>query len=249
MNKTSEHTARTVQARHLQEGLTAQVAHAKEWATPGVVAALHRAVSGMDTGVEAASPRIQAGLRRLADELAGGAERAAPRLHEGLERAARKLPALADSAGPAPDLHPTDRPARKIWLILGLFAGGITLWRALRTPGETPTAKAPSQEQAARAMDAAAAGLRHAADDLKAQVAHLSNELRAQASRVAPGVKPGIRHSAGGGAGGPAAGAERARDDAEEQTMQDGAPGTMDIRSGPGKQRADDAAKTRDADG
>jgi hypothetical protein len=83
---------------------------------------------------------------------------------------------------------------------LGLFAGGITLWRALRTPGEPSTAKAPSQEQAARAMDAAAAGRRHAADDLKAQVAHLSNELRAQGS-------------------------------------------------GPGNQRADDAAKTPDADG
>lgn len=62
-------------------------------------------------------------------------------------------------------------------------------------------------------------------------------------------MKPGIRHSAEGGAGGPAAGAERARDDVEEQTMQDGAPGPMDIGSGPGNQRAGDAAKTGDADG
>ena len=59
------------QIRHLSENLISQLTEGREWATPGVEAALKRVVAGLDAGIESASPRIQTGLRRLADDLAG----------------------------------------------------------------------------------------------------------------------------------------------------------------------------------
>ena len=70
--RTVTRTAQTDQVRHLSENLVSQLTHGREWATPGVEAALKRVVAGLDAGIESASPRIQTRLRRLAEELAGG---------------------------------------------------------------------------------------------------------------------------------------------------------------------------------
>lgn len=82
----SEKTAKTAQARHLQENLIDRLEKGREWATPAVESALRRALVGIDSGIDAASPRLQASLRAIAEELAGGVETATPRLHERLAR-------------------------------------------------------------------------------------------------------------------------------------------------------------------
>ncbi|MET4097501.1 hypothetical protein [Arthrobacter sp. UYCu712] len=137
--RTAEPKARTDKVHHLSENLMTQLAKGREWATPGVEAALRRAVTGLDTGVESASPRIQTGLRRLADELAGGVETLTPRVHEGLRRVAQKdAPVITD-----PGLAETGRRApRKAWLLVGVLAlavaGGVAAWRSFQTAHEEP---------------------------------------------------------------------------------------------------------------
>ena len=64
-------------------------------ATLGVIAGLQRAVSGLDTGREAASPRVRARLRRMAGDLAVGGVERVPQLQEGLGRVAPKAPSPA----------------------------------------------------------------------------------------------------------------------------------------------------------
>lgn len=134
----------TEQARHLSESLLRQLAHGREWATPGVQAALQRAVAGLDTGIETASPRLQALLRRLADDLAGGVETLTPRVQAQLKRvgpnAAVQAPARAT------------RPSSKIvWWILGLLAlaaTGAAVWRSVVS--EPEPAPSVSDEETGR---------------------------------------------------------------------------------------------------
>ncbi|MBT2551024.1 hypothetical protein, partial [Arthrobacter sp. ISL-65] len=114
----AEPMTETEQAHRLSENLMTHLAKGREWATPGVQAALQRAVAGLDTGIETASPRLQAVLRRLADELAGGVETLTPRVQERLQRVAPK-------AAPVMDPVPVEarRPASgKLWWIAGLVA-------------------------------------------------------------------------------------------------------------------------------
>lgn len=122
---TSEDTARTAQARHLQENLITHLAKGKERATPGVKAALRRALTGIDSGIEAASPRIQTSLRTIADELAGGVEAVTPRLHE---RITRIIPAASATAMETAQIR---KQRRKPWWMACLAAAatfyGITL--------------------------------------------------------------------------------------------------------------------------
>lgn len=133
---------RTAQARHLQESLVTHLSKGKEWATPGIEAALHRALRGIDTGIEAASPRIQASLRTIADELAGGVEAATPRLHERITRILPVTNAVASETAKA-------RQARKPWLLAAVGAAaafcGIMLWRALRPVGEPAAEPLPGK--------------------------------------------------------------------------------------------------------
>lgn len=130
--RTHARTDRSAQARHLQEALALRLAKGREWATPGIEAALRRVLTQIDAGIDAASPRIQESLRTIADELAGGVEAATPRLHE---RIAKLIPEAA----------PPAKPARKGWLIAGIIvaavAGSLALWQVLRPlpgPVETP---------------------------------------------------------------------------------------------------------------
>ncbi|MET1035502.1 MAG: hypothetical protein ABWX68_09725 [Arthrobacter sp.] len=127
--RTQSSRSRAQQARHL-ENLMAQLAKGREWATPGVHAALERAVTGLDTGIESASPRIQAMVRRLAEELAGGVEAATPRIHQGLQRVVPKAAPLAVAPEPA-------RSGRKAWVVAAALAVaaslGVAAWRIART--------------------------------------------------------------------------------------------------------------------
>ena len=130
--------------RHLSENLMSQLAKGREWATPGVEAALQRVVAGLDSGIESASPKIQAALRRLSEELAGGVETLAPRVHEGLKRVGPKVVPAERSAAPA-EARPT--ASGKAWLIAAVVAvavaAGIAAWRASRP---TPDEPAPSND-------------------------------------------------------------------------------------------------------
>lgn len=124
--RTATPTVQADQVRQLSENLMSQLTKGREWATPGVEAALQKAVAGLDTGIESASPRIQAGLRRLADELAGGVETLAPRVHEGLMR-------VAPTVAPAPARAKSGRTASgKAWLIAGAIAVAVTVGVAAR---------------------------------------------------------------------------------------------------------------------
>ncbi|WP_171059369.1 hypothetical protein [Arthrobacter crystallopoietes] len=98
--------------------------------------------------------------------------------------------------------------SRKIWLFAGLLvaaaAGGFIAWRALRAA--YPAAAGTKQEQVSQDMDRAAAGFRHAADDLRSQVSQLTVQLRdaasgktadvkSQGSHLAAGMKPRTRRA------------------------------------------------------
>ncbi|MET1021793.1 MAG: hypothetical protein ABWX69_06290 [Arthrobacter sp.] len=124
------------QARHLSEQFITQLTKGREWATPGVEAALRRLVAGLDAGIESASPRTQANLRRLADELAGGVETLAPRVHEGLKRVAPKVVTVTPPAK-------TKRTASgKVWWIGAALAiavsAGVAAWFSFRPGGKEP---------------------------------------------------------------------------------------------------------------
>jgi hypothetical protein len=134
--RTAPPTVQADQVRHLSENLMSQLTKGREWATPGVEAALQKAVAGLDTGIEAASPRIQAGLRRLADELAGGVETLGPRVHEGLMRVA---PQIVPAPAPA---KPRRTASRKAWVIAGAVAVAVTVgvaaWNFFGSADEEP---------------------------------------------------------------------------------------------------------------
>ncbi|MET1064574.1 MAG: hypothetical protein ABWX85_06345 [Arthrobacter sp.] len=129
------------QIRHLSENLVSQLTKGREWATPGVEAALQRLVAGLDTGIESASPKIQMSLRRLADELAGGVETLAPRVHEGLKRVTPKGVTVT------PPAKTRRRASGKAWWIAAALAiavsAGVAGWLAFRPGGKGP---APSEK-------------------------------------------------------------------------------------------------------
>jgi hypothetical protein len=131
------------QFRHLSENLISQLTEGREWATPGVEAALKRVVTGLDAGIESASPRIQTGLRRLADELAGEVETLAPRVQEGLKR-------VAPSVVTAPARAKSRRTASgKAWVIAGVAAvavtAGVAAWLYVRRADNEPVPSVDTQ--------------------------------------------------------------------------------------------------------
>lgn len=143
--RTAETMTETERIHRLSENLLSQLSRGREWATPGVQAAIQRAVAGLDTGIETASPRLQASLRRLADELAGGVETLTPRVQEQLKRVGPKV------AAPTP--AQARRPAQKVWLwILGLaaLAAGAAVWRSTQASKQKP---GPSSVQEAGGND------------------------------------------------------------------------------------------------
>lgn len=135
--RTLERKAEADQIRHLSESLMTQLAKGREWATPGVEAALQRAVAGLDSGIESASPRIQAVLRRLADELAGGVETLTPRVHEGLMRVAPKAAPVAHP-GPAETRQGTGKTLVIVAMLAAAIFGGVAAWRSFNKANTEP---------------------------------------------------------------------------------------------------------------
>ena len=115
---------------------------------------MQRAVSGLDTGREAASPRVQARLRRIAEDLTLGVERV-PRLQKGLGRVAPKAPRAARGIGVRP-VEPASQGQHRKWLLLGvvaaLAAGALALAKVLKATGEPEIATA-EPEAGERAED------------------------------------------------------------------------------------------------
>jgi len=146
--RTAKPLTESEQVHRLSENLMTQLAKGREWATPGVQAALQRAVAGLDTGIETASPRLQALLRRLADELAVGVETLTPRVHEQLKRVGPKAA--------APVRTQTKRsPSRIWWLITGIavLGAGAAVWRSKQASQQKPSPWESTQEQEAKRTD------------------------------------------------------------------------------------------------
>jgi hypothetical protein len=144
--RTAEPMPETEQVHRLSENLMTHLAKGREWATPGVQAALQRAVAGLDSGIETASPRLQAVVRRLADELAGGVETLAPRAQERLHRVGPK--AAAEVIDPV-QVKAGRSVSSKLWWIVGLIAmgaAGTGVWRSLQASGEEPMPSLTLQE-------------------------------------------------------------------------------------------------------
>lgn len=153
--RTATPRAQADQVRHLSENLMSQLSQGREWATPGVEAALKRMVAGFDAGVESASPRIQTGLRRLADELAGGVETLAPRVQEGLNRVGPKVV-------PAPARAKSRRTASgKAWAVAGTVAVAVTVgvaaWFSFRRADDEPVPSVRVRPSSGADVDARAA--------------------------------------------------------------------------------------------
>lgn len=132
--RTAEPMTETEQVHRLAENLITHLAKGREWATPGVQAAVQKAVAGLDTGVESASPRLQALLRRMADELAGGVETLTPQVQERIRRMGPK--AAAEVTAPVPVAR---RGSRMLWWMGGLLlvaAVGAGVWRSLQASGK-----------------------------------------------------------------------------------------------------------------
>lgn len=147
--RTAEHLIETEHAHRLSENLMSHLARGREWATPGVQAAVQKAVAGLDTGIESASPRLQTLLRRLADELAGSVETLTPQVQERIRRMGPKAAAEVTAPVPAPR-----RAARTLWWIGGLLlvvAAGVGMWRSLKRSEEGP--KPPLTAQKNDALD------------------------------------------------------------------------------------------------
>ena len=153
--RTETPIAQADQVRHLSENLMSQLTKGREWATPGVEAALQRLVAGLDTGIESASPRIQTGLRRLAEELAGGMETLTPRVHEGLKRVAPKAVPAVTPPGPAKS---RGTASGKAWLVVAAVAvavtAGVAAWLAFRPAGEEPVPSVDVQRSGGANPDA-----------------------------------------------------------------------------------------------
>lgn len=122
--RTATPSAQTDQVRHLSENLMSQLTRGREWATPGVEAALQRVVAGLDTGIESASPGIHTGLRRLAEELTGAVETLTPHVHQGPKRGVPKVVQAVTAPGPAKSRRAASGNA---WLIAGAVAVAVTV--------------------------------------------------------------------------------------------------------------------------
>jgi hypothetical protein len=144
--RTAEHMTEPEQVHRFSENLMTHWAKGREWATPGVQAALLRAVAGLDTGIETASPRLQAVLRHLAEELAGGVETLTPRVQERLKRVGPKT--AAEIMDPLP--VKAGLPASWKWWWIGglvaLVAAGVGVWRSLQASKEEPVPSLNVQE-------------------------------------------------------------------------------------------------------
>ena len=143
--RTSQPPIETNRIHHFSEGLMTQFSRGREWATPGVQAAVQRAVAGLDAGIETASPRLQALLRRLADELAGGVETLTPRVQKQLKRAGKKTPARRTR----PVAVRSGRPGLRMWWwVLGIaaLAAGAAVWRARQASQQEPAPTPGKQE-------------------------------------------------------------------------------------------------------
>ena len=152
--RTAERMTENEQVHRLSENLTTYLAKGREWATPGVQAALHRAVAGLDTGVETASPRLQAVLRRLADELPASVETLTPRLQERLKRVGPK--AAVGVREPVP-VKTGQSAFRKWWWIGGILAiaaAGVVFWRSMQAPKDEPVPSLTVQETGGADPDA-----------------------------------------------------------------------------------------------
>jgi hypothetical protein len=147
--RTAEPMTETEQLHHLLENVATRWARGKEWATPGVQAALQRAVAGLDTGIETASPRLQTLLRRLAEELAGGVETLTPRVQEQLKRVGPK------AAAPVP-VETGPSAGRKLWWAGGLLlavAAGVAAWRSMQASREEPAPSITAPETGSKTSD------------------------------------------------------------------------------------------------
>ena len=150
----AERMTESEQLHRFFENLMTHWAKGREWATPGVQAALQRAVAGLDTGIETASPRLQAVLRHLAEELAGGVETLTPRVQERLERVGPK--AAAEVMEPVP-VDAGRAASWKWWWIGGLLtmvAAGVGVWRSLQASEEEPVPSLNVQETGGADPDA-----------------------------------------------------------------------------------------------
>lgn len=141
--RTSATVSETEQAHRLIEALLTHLAHGREWATPGVQAAVQRVVTGLDAGVETASPRVQALLRRLAEDLAGGVETLTPRVQESLRRVVSQSQPEALDLPAAEDAKSGSRTW--LWLTgllaLSMAAAGAVAFRSSRpSPEAAPVA-------------------------------------------------------------------------------------------------------------
>ncbi|MGX5714907.1 hypothetical protein [Arthrobacter sp. MAHUQ-56] len=143
--RASQPLTETDRIHHFPEGLMTQFARGREWATPGVQAALQRAVAGLDAGIETASPRLQVLLRRLADELAGGVETLTPRVRKQLKRAGKKTPARRTRAVP---VRPERQGPGMWWWIVAIaaLAAGAAVWRARLASQHEPAPTPNNQE-------------------------------------------------------------------------------------------------------
>ncbi|WP_104044055.1 hypothetical protein [Arthrobacter sp. ZGTC412] len=134
--RTAEHVTETEQVHRLSENLMSHLAKGREWATPGVQAALQRAVAGLDTGIESASPHLQTLLRRLADELAGGVETLTPQVQERLRRIGPKTAAEVTATVPVEAAPSAPRTFWWIGGLLAMIAAGVAVSRSLKASGE-----------------------------------------------------------------------------------------------------------------
>lgn len=138
-------TTERERVHHLPENLMGQLAKGTEWATPGVQAALQRAVDGLDAGIETASPRLQALLRRLAGELSGGVATLTPRVQKRLKGVGPKAPARSRRPVPAR----AARPGATKWLwVLGFVAlvAGAAVWRSMQAAKHSPAPARSDQD-------------------------------------------------------------------------------------------------------
>ena len=144
--RTAEPLTESDQVHRLSENLMSHLARGREWATPGVQAALQRAVAGLDTGIETASPRLQVLLRRLAEELAGGVETFTPRVQEQLRRVGPKASARGRKAAP---VQSQQSPFRMWWVIVGLvaLAAGAAVWRSAQASKNEPAPPSLSPQE------------------------------------------------------------------------------------------------------
>jgi len=143
--RTAEEVTESMQVHRLSENLMSHLARGREWATPGVQAALQRAVAGLDTGIETASPRLQTLLRRLADEVAGGVETFTPRVQQQLRRVG---PNASGRVGKRVPARAPKRTSMSRWWVAGILAlvAGAAVWRS-RLASTRAAASSASQEK------------------------------------------------------------------------------------------------------